>query len=255
MKKTIQDKLKQIEQEQNITILHAVESGSRAWGFPSKDSDYDVRFIYKRPPEWYLRLEKTKDSLEFPINDELDISGWDLDKTLVLLRKTNPSLVEWLNSPIVYAQDDKFIAEIRELYETHINEKALIFHYLHMAEGNYRGYLTGKFVKIKKYFYVIRPLLACLWVATYHEKPPVAFEKLLTLPHLSKAFLDEVESLLVRKKAGDELDLEQAIPVINQFITEKLSYFSDYANEANEHESLPYEKLNAFFLEWIGFER
>ena len=106
MRDLIIQKLKEIEKTENIRILHAVESGSRAWGFPSSDSDYDVRFIYVRPPEFYLKLEKTRDVIELPINDMLDINGWDLKKTLQLLHSSNPTLFEWMSSPIVYRQTE-----------------------------------------------------------------------------------------------------------------------------------------------------
>ena len=102
MRDRILHQLQQLEKTEGITILHAVESGSRAGGFPSPDSDYDVRFIYVRSCEAYLRLEKRRDVLELPIDEELDISGWDLDKALRLLHGSNPTLFEWCQSPIVY---------------------------------------------------------------------------------------------------------------------------------------------------------
>ena len=100
----IQRSIDEIEQSENVTVLYACESGSRAWGFHSQDSDYDVRFIYAHPPDWYLSvdLEKKRDVIERPILDDLDVSGWDLRKSLQLFRKSNPPLLEWLDSPIVY---------------------------------------------------------------------------------------------------------------------------------------------------------
>lgn len=100
MRKVIIEKLQQIEKQENVRILHAVESGSRAWGFESPDSDFDVRFIYVRPRDYYLKLEQTRDVLEFPINDLLDVNGWDLQKALRLLHRSNPSVFEWFKSPI-----------------------------------------------------------------------------------------------------------------------------------------------------------
>ena len=106
MEKLICSKLHEIEKENNVKILLAVESGSRAWGFASPDSDYDVRFIYVRPKDDYLRLENVRDVIELPIDDVLDINGWDLQKTLRLLYKSNPTLFEWFSSPIVYLETD-----------------------------------------------------------------------------------------------------------------------------------------------------
>lgn len=240
-----------IEKEQDIEILYAVESGSRAWGFPSKDSDYDVRFLYRRKKEWYLKLEKTADHLEMPISDQLDISGWDLDKALRLLQKSNPALLEWLNSPIVYRQNPKFITEFRELSEKNLDSKRLIYHYLHMAEGNYREYLKKDKVRIKKYFYVLRPVLACMWIKEYNQRPPVEFERLLTLPSLQPELLKIINELLLRKRRGDELALETAIPQLNQFLEEQLTFFQSFVKGLDNGKSISNAELNQFFLSWI----
>ena len=156
MKDTIQKELAQIEQTQNVRILLAVESGSRAWGFASPDSDYDVRFIYVRPKDAYLRLQKHRDVIELPINDALDINGWDLTKTLRLLHKSNPTLFEWGASPIVYLETD-FAARFKSVMGRYFSSKRGLYHYIHMAAGNYREYIKGDMIKAKKYFYVLRP--------------------------------------------------------------------------------------------------
>ena len=152
MKEQIQEKLREIERREECRILLAVESGSRAWGFASPDSDYDVRFIYVHPEKAYLRLDRTRDVIEVPINDELDINGWDIDKTLRLLHKSNPTVFEWFSSPIIY-QSSAFADQFRPIMQKYFSSKAGLWHYLHMAEGNYRDYLRGKMVRAKKYFY------------------------------------------------------------------------------------------------------
>ena len=177
MRNMIVERLKEIEQRENIRILHAVESGSRAWGFASPDSDYDVRFIYVRPRNFYLKLEKTRDVLEFPIDDLLDINGWDLQKALRLLHKSNPSVFEWFKSPIVYKQTE-FSNEFISMMENYFLKKSGLYHYLNMANGNYREYLRGEEVKAKKYFYVLRPLLACKWILRTNTPPPMLFSDL-----------------------------------------------------------------------------
>ena len=127
MNEIILEKLRQTEQRENVKILLAVESGSRAWGFASPDSDYDVRFIYARPVSDYLRLEETRDVIELPIDDELDINGWDLRKTLRLIYKSNPTVFEWLNSPIVYLKSD-FAAEINTAAKDYFSVKKALYH-------------------------------------------------------------------------------------------------------------------------------
>ena len=145
MRKKIQTQLRRIEEEENIKILLAVESGSRAWGFASPDSDYDVRFIYIRRLEDYLRLDAIRDVIELPIDDVLDINGWDLQKTLRLLYKSNPTLFEWFSSSIVY-QKTEFADEFRDLMMHYFSSKKTLYHYISMAEGNYREYLKGEIV-------------------------------------------------------------------------------------------------------------
>ncbi|MCA9438875.1 MAG: nucleotidyltransferase domain-containing protein, partial [Candidatus Omnitrophica bacterium] len=138
----ILSQLERIEDDRSVSILYACESGSRAWGFESRDSDYDVRFIYIRPRDWYLSvdLEKKRDVIELPIDDQLDINGWDARKALKLFRKSNPPLLEWLGSPIVYAEPFKFASTLREISKTHNAPTGCAYHYLHMARGNYREF-------------------------------------------------------------------------------------------------------------------
>ena len=163
MREVILQKLQELEKTEGVTILHAVESGSRAWGFPSPDSDYDVRFFYVHPREHYLRLDRTRDVIERPIDEVLDINGWDLDKTLRLLHASNPTLFEWSQSPIIYRTTELF-QSFQPIIRAYFSAKSGLWHYLSMAEGNYREYLRGEQVKAKKYFYVLRPLLACRWI-------------------------------------------------------------------------------------------
>ena len=152
MKEVILRKLNEIERAENVRILLAVESGSRAWGFASPDSDYDVRFIYVRPKTDYLRLEPIRDVIEYPLDDVLDINGWDLSKVLRLLRKSNPTLFEWFSSPIVY-RETAFANEFRSVMLRYFSSKRGLSHYLSMAISNYREYLKGGMVRAKKYFY------------------------------------------------------------------------------------------------------
>ena len=194
MREIIIEKLKRIEEEENIRILMAAESGSRAWGFASPDSDYDVRFIYVRNIEDYLRLDTVRDVIERPISDVLDINGWDLNKTLRLLHRSNPTLFEWVNSPVVYLGHD-FRAKMLEIMPKYFYAKRGLYHYLSMAKSNYREYLKGDIVKAKKYFYVLRPILACKWILDRQTPPPMLFSE-LTEVELHPALRPEVDRLL-----------------------------------------------------------
>ena len=229
----IQEQLKQIEQEEQVTILYACESGSRAWGFPSQDSDYDVRFIYVHRPEWYLSIWDTRDVIERPINNMLDLSGWDLRKALRLFHKSNPPLLEWLQSPIKYAEKFSVAEQLRGISPYTFSPKSCMYHYLNMAKGNYRDYLQGEQVKIKKYFYVLRPVLACEWIHRYGEMPPMEFEVLVDrLIPQDGPLWPVVQQLLARKRSGEELDLEPRLSAINEYLEEKLQVLEQVAAES-----------------------
>ena len=212
-----------LEREQDVRVVYACESGSRAWGFESTDSDYDVRFIYLHPAAWYLTVAPGRDVLERPIDARLDVSGWDLRKALQLLRKSNPPLLEWLQSPTVYRQVPSVVSRLRGLIRECYSPTACYYHYLHMAEGNCREYLRGEEVWLKKYFYVLRPVLACLWIERGHGVVPTEFatlvDRVVDSPDVRRAIRD----LLRRKKAGEELDRGRRIPAISDYLDAELT--------------------------------
>lgn len=226
MTKSILENLARIEQEHNVRILYAVESGSRAWGFASRDSDYDVRFIYMHPLDWYLSIRDKRDVIEVPISDNLDISGWDLRKALGLFAKSNPPLLEWLGSPIIYRDEFGLAGQLRELLSSNFLQQRCMYHYLHMARGNYREYLKGEIVRLKKYLYVLRPLLACLWIEKHGTMPPTKFSKLVSDAQLAVTLNAAIDELLEKKQAGDELDSAPRVPVLNDFIEQLLDHYS-----------------------------
>ncbi|WP_217594128.1 nucleotidyltransferase domain-containing protein [Cohnella sp. GbtcB17] len=248
IRKTISDQLERLEREENVRILYACESGSRAWGFPSQDSDYDVRFVYVREPDWYLSIYDKRDVIERPISDRLDISGWDLRKALNLYRKSNPPLLEWLQSPIRYAERYTVAEQLRAISPLTFSPKSCMYHYLNMARGNYRTYLQGDRVKIKKYFYVLRPVLACEWIERYGGMPPMAFDVLADrlLPRDGELW-PTVQQLLDRKKAGEELDYEPRLTIVNEYLEERLDRLEkSAASQAKQAERLD-DRLDALF--------
>ncbi len=212
-----------IEEPGEVRVLYAVESGSRAWGFPSRDSDYDVRFIFIRPPEWYLSidLESRRDVIEQPIVDDIDLAGWDIRKAFRLFAKSNPPLLEWLSSPVTYTVDSEFADEFRGLVPSYYSPVASMHHYLHMARGNQREYLRGETVWVKKYFYVLRPLLAIRWLEQQRGPVPMSFTDLFATVD-DDALLGAIERLRQRKIAGEELDRGPAIPEISAFVEAEL---------------------------------
>ena len=208
----------------DVRILYAAESGSRAWGFGSPDSDFDVRFIYVHPRDWYLRLAEPRDVIEEGIDAHLiDCNGWDLRKALRLLLKSNPVLHEWLVSPIVYTDDGDFRPAARDLFERHATPRALAAHYWSIARGQWQREIDGReAVRLKKYVYIIRPLLALQWVVTRRTPPPMHIDALLAAVPLVGVVRDEIDRLLDLKRRTPELGLGPRLAIIEAWALERL---------------------------------
>ncbi|KAF0806082.1 hypothetical protein A6D6_01900 [Alcanivorax xiamenensis] len=236
VREEIMRRIRDAEQEHGVRVLYAVESGSRAWGFASPNSDYDVRFIYVHPHDWYLSvdLEDKRDVIEYEIVDDIDINGWDLRKALKLFWKSNPSFVEWMQSPIVYVDDHAFSEGVRSLMPGIYSVTKGVHHYHGMAKTNYKGYLKAQLVPLKKYFYVLRPLLAIRWLETHGEPAPIEFERLRETLADAPGVNDEISKLLERKKRSQEKEFVPAIPTLNRFIEKELSRLASYQEDPAE---------------------
>lgn len=246
MEKLIKEKLLEIEEKENVRILLAVESGSRAWGFASPDSDYDVRFIYIRDKKDYLKLESTRDVIELPLDDILDINGWDLQKTLRLLYKSNPTLFEWFSSPIVYMETE-FANEFRKMMNIYFSSKKSLYHYISMAERNYREYLKGEMVRAKKYFYVLRPILVCKWILEKGTPPPMLFKELMDA-ELPQELKKEVDELLDLKMKSPEIKQIPRMDKINQYLDKSIEEVKEIVISLKETADSDWKKLNEIFL-------
>lgn len=250
MKEIIVEKLIEIEEKENVHVIHAVESGSRAWGFASPDSDYDVRFIYVRPREFYLKLEKTRDVIEWQLDETLDINGWDLQKALRLLHISNPTLFEWNNSPIVYKTTGKW-AEIRLEINNYFSAKSGLYHYLSTANSNYQEFLKGDMVKLKKYFYVIRPLLACKWILDKECPPPMLFTELVKA-ELKADMKPIIDDLLRIKMNTPEMGEGKRIDKLNEYIETNLVLLKDTIDAMPQEYKANWSRLNELFLSIVG---
>lgn len=245
MKQVIKEKLIEIERRERIKILHCVESGSRAWGFASPDSDYDVRFIYVRPTEYYLRLDKTRDVIEWQLDETLDINGWDLSKALMLLRRSNPTLFEWNSSPIVYKTTPEWQA-ISRIIDRYFTAKSGLYHYLSTAKSNYREYLKGETVRLKKYFYVLRPLLACRWILDRKSPPPMTFGK-LEEAYLPQELSADVARLLKLKMNSSEMGESKRVDRINDYIDRSILEIEEAVKQLPAAPDAGWEELNEIF--------
>lgn len=218
-------RIRSAEEEHNVRVLLAIESGSRAWGFASPNSDYDARFIYAHPQDWYLSigLEEQRDVIEYPIVDDIDLNGWDLRKALRLFAKSNPAFVEWIQSPIIYIESGSFATQARSLLNAVYSQARGTYHYRSMAKTNFRGYLKEELVPLKKYFYVLRSLLSVRWIERYGSAPPIEFQKLLHLLDDRPALVADIESLLDRKRAAPELGRDRQVPSVHALIEAELA--------------------------------
>lgn len=247
MKATILQKLTEIEKEHGIKILYSCESGSRAWGFPSPDSDYDVRFVYTRQLDDYLTIHPKKDHLPFPINDKLDIDGWDISKVLQLIAKSNTTPFEWLQSPVVYKEDKIFKGELWHLCQNYFCSRSNIHHYLGVAYGAIET-MQEEEIKIKKLFYVLRPLLAALWCAKQNTIAPMSIFPLMDL--LSDDLRRKVLSLIDLKSTAPEGYLIKIDQDIRKWIDKTFDYCTKTSQQM-DRKTFDMEKINVFFRKTI----
>lgn len=240
----IKDVLEKIEKDHDVKILYACESGSRAWGFASKDSDYDVRFIYMHEKDWYFGIDDLRDVIELPVNEVLDVNGWDVRKALRLFRKSNAPLYEWLQSPVVYKMDNRFFNEISKLAPEYFLLRAGYHHYLSMAKNCFENELQGDEVKVKKYFYALRPVLACHWIVDKHEMPPMEFGILRQF--INTELDQEIDNLLKLKEQGNEKLFTPQIRAIHEFIEKEIRYCEENGKDIEERQNNT-DNLNNLF--------
>ena len=213
MRQEIINKLNEIEKKERVKIIYAIESGSRAWGFESIDSDYDVRFIYVRKKEDYLCLDEKSDVIELPIDKVFDISGWDIKKALKLLYKSNPSLLEWFASPIVY-KEAKEASYIREVIPLYFSQKKL---YHQKMTKTLLKYMNKEKVPVKKYLYIFRCILSSQYIIHNKKQSPIEIERLIEC-ELPNELREDINKLLMIKKNSNEKKYVDHISSLDEFI-------------------------------------
>lgn len=223
MRARVRAVLAQTEAEHDVQIVFACESGSRGWGFASPDSDYDVRFLYVHKPEWYLRVESPRDVIEKPVDAELDVCGWEWRKALGLLKRANPTLIDWLDSPVIYQQDEELMTDLRAMGDRFFSPERARWHYRSMAHKNFHHYLQSDEVRLKKYFYVLRPLLAVRWIEAGKGAPPMRFDRLLEGTVQAGPLLEDIAELLSAKQRAGEAQFGPRRPVLHAFIEHELT--------------------------------
>ncbi|MGI9241140.1 MAG: nucleotidyltransferase domain-containing protein [Verrucomicrobiales bacterium] len=229
MKAQIQSRLGQLSRERGIRILYACESGSRAWGFASPDSDYDVRFIYAHEPDWYVSIDRRDETIELPPEGDLDLVGWDLRKAVRLFAKSNGALVEWLHSPAVYLEATEITSVWRSLVPDAISPKSLACHYLGQCRRIWLGLLQSDQVRAKHYLYSLRSLLAANFVLRRRTVAPVRFDALVDASDLPNPVRQAIRELVGAKSAAPETFELAPIPLLHRFIGFELSHLEQVA--------------------------
>ncbi len=242
--------LENVEKEKNCTILFACESGSRAWGFSSPDSDFDVRFVYFKPIDWFLKIDTKIDTINEMLPRDLDLSGWELQKTLHLFAKSNIPLYEWFGSPIIYRQNDLFFQRLKNLIPQYFNPKKAMHHYHSMADKMLKEHLQTRLVNIKKLFYILRPLLACMWIVQYKTMPPTAFHDLfIEHEYLSKKHLSIINDLLLQKNVTSERGVIEVSENIFEWIHSMMIKMKLLTENIQYNSFSDVEPLNQIILE------
>ncbi len=241
--------LADIEQRFSVRILLAVESGSRAWGFASPDSDYDIRFIYVHPKDWYLSVYEQRDVIEVVGPGLLDASGWELRKALRLFSKSNLALNEWLNSPLVYREEPEFRTRIQSLIPEFFNPVAAVNHYLSMARTAFEAGETGGGFNIKKLFYTLRALLACRWIERTASQPPTEFARLVEATGTA-AEQRWIADLLLQKASALEGDRVILDVDRRNGIGSELAALLDYSKVARPSKG-SVERLDSVLRRWV----
>lgn len=227
-KGTIGPHLSDIERKYDVKVLFAVESGSRAWGFESPTSDWDVRFIYVHKPEWYITLDAGRDVIEEVNADNTDIVGWDLKKTLFQLRRSNPLLLEWFYSPIKYRVEDyEFFKSILALANVYFNPIKAMYHYNHIYTKHDERFLGMKGFPMKRFLYYLRGILACRWIERHKTMPPVKFSSLVEATVLEQHIKDLISDLIKCKKSGKEYDITDVSINLVDYAKSAASYYDN----------------------------
>lgn len=240
----IEKELLNIELAHKVEILYACESGSRAWGFPSPNSDYDVRFIYAQDLEWHLSLLDKKDTIDLTIHEDLDMGGWEIKKTLGLLWRSNPPLLEWLQSPRVYQSESQFLKDIQELSQEYFSPIAVMHHYLSMSKKYFEACQENDEVKLKKYFYALRTAISGKWVREKRTMPHIELPKMFDV--VTEEVRGKIQGLIEIKSQQKEDYLHRREPLIDEFLSITIRENEVIANDLPSAKG-DIEKLDSFY--------
>lgn len=256
----IQQLLSEIEERHGIRILFAAESGSRAWGFESPDSDFDVRFVYvHNQPEAYISIQPAQqvfdreNGLKDLCDGVYDFAGWDIIKAMGLFQNSNPSFVEWLDSPIIYREDEDFTFTARRIAEDNISLTRIAYGHHHLAKGNFERYLKDRpEVTYKKYLYVLRSIFCILWIEQFGQVPPTDFERILDEVQADFWVVAEIRDIIDRKAELNEGSLEEPNLNLNDWITDEIDRLLPFVKTVPGKDLIPADMLNPLIHRMVG---
>jgi uncharacterized protein len=239
--------LNEIAQKKNVKILYACETGSRAWGFPSPDSDFDVRFIYMHQRDWYLSLGQRKDTIEH-MDGDLDVTGWDLKKSLALLKKSNAPVIERFQSPIEYYAEPGFKDEFKKLIESYYSPTAVFFHHYSLAKKFWEELKDKDEFRLKSFFYLVRSLLSCNWIIHDKSVLPMHIEGLMR--YAGEDIRSRLRVLIELKAGVGEKYLHKKDNVLNEWVEEMFQTAEDVKQNLGVNKT-GMSLLNEFFLKML----
>ena len=245
--------LHEIEEQYQVRILLAVESGSRAWGFESKDSDWDLRFICVHPPKWYFHIEEQKDTIEHMFPDEVDLAGWELGKALRLFKRSNPSFFEWTHSPIIYYADENFLSKIKALEGKYFHREKAMYHYNHIYKKHNDRYIEEFGLPLKRFLYYLRGILVCKWLTDYGTVPPVRFMELVDATVDDQSIKSKIAHLLELKRQSNEHNHEPIGQELFNWAQAKADYYNGVVEGMRpEIKSEKDDELNAIYYHFAN---
>ncbi|MEM7012877.1 MAG: nucleotidyltransferase domain-containing protein, partial [Verrucomicrobiota bacterium] len=235
MKERILEVLGELEREHGFRVVYACESGSRAWGFESTDSDYDVRFLFVWPRERYLSIRPVVENYDFGVDaDLLDLTGWELRRALQLLHKSNAGMLERVHSPIIYRGDAELIRQLRDLTPEFFIPRATAAHYLGLAKKMWRGSIEAGEVTAKKYLYALRSILSAEWIVAHQTRPPVPFAEVRAGLELDAEFANEIDRIIEEKSGQHEKDAIERSSILDNAIENALTHLPPTAAELSD---------------------
>ena len=175
---------------------------------------------------------------------DIDLAGWDLRKALRLFRKSNPPLLEWLRSPLNYREQYTTADGLRTLSEGFFSPVSVMHHYLSMGKRNHAHYLQNEEVRLKKYLYVLRPLMACDWIGATGTMAPMEFHRLLDHLMPDGPVRGAVDQLLRDKMSGGELGRGPRVAALHDWIEDRLAHYAAHPPEPRAATDADTQKLD-----------